>query len=150
MLALQSSSDTCNFLATTVLLVRLWFVRTRSVTRAACWDGGIRRLLPEMSYTATGFSNPVRVIFEAILKPALAEDRRATVAAHLREAIRRTRDEEHVVDRLVLKRLTKRTRAVAAQLARIHHGQLTLYVVYGLPALLTGFIIVALLRISSP
>jgi hypothetical protein len=77
----------------------------------------------------------------------MAEDRRALVANHFREAIRRTRDEEHVVDRLVLNRLTARAQAIAGQVARIHHGQLILCVVYGLFALLSGFIIVAALRI---
>ncbi|MBV8174502.1 MAG: metallophosphoesterase, partial [Verrucomicrobia bacterium] len=46
--------------------VMRWAVGRRTVSRRACWDGGIGRLLPEMTYTATGFSNPVRVIFQAI------------------------------------------------------------------------------------
>ena len=42
-----------------------------------------------MTYTATGFSNPVRVIFEAILHPAAGEDNTEAVARHFRTAIRR-------------------------------------------------------------
>ena len=52
--------------------------RHRRVVRQSCWDGGIRRLLPEMTYTATGFSNPVRVVFDAIQRPKTIEDRRET------------------------------------------------------------------------
>ena len=56
--------------------------RRRRVSRQRCWDGGVRRLLPEMTYTATGFSNPVRVIFEEILRPIAIVDTREIVAEH--------------------------------------------------------------------
>src|SRR5208283_2428223 len=36
--------------------------RARGLTRGAAWDGGLRNLTPGVTYTATGFSNPVRVI----------------------------------------------------------------------------------------
>ena len=42
-----------------------------------------------MTYTATGFSNPVRVIFDAIFRPTTVEDSRQTVGEHFRTAIRR-------------------------------------------------------------
>jgi hydrogenase-4 component B len=71
----------------TFVVVRFGFSRHRRITRQPRWDGGIRRLLPEMTYTATGFSNPVRVIFDAILRPAAVEDTRETVAEHFRTAI---------------------------------------------------------------
>lgn len=50
-------------LLVTFVIVRLWLTRIRRQDTGARWDGGLRRLLPEMTYTATGFSNPVRVIF---------------------------------------------------------------------------------------
>ena len=57
-------------------------------------------MLPEMTYTATGFSNPVRVVFQAIFRPNIIEDTRQTVGVHFRTAIHRRRDETHLVDRL--------------------------------------------------
>jgi len=57
----------------TWIAVRLG-TRRRSARRAPRWDGGLRRLLPEMTYTATGFSNPVRVIFRAVFRPRATED----------------------------------------------------------------------------
>jgi hydrogenase-4 component B len=72
------------------ILIRMVAVRRREVVRRTVWDGGIRRLSPEMTYSATGFSNPVRVIFEAIFTPTAVEDTRDTVAQHFRSAIRRT------------------------------------------------------------
>jgi hypothetical protein len=56
-----------------------------------------------MTYTATGFSNPVRVIFQAIFRPTIMENTRQTVAQHFRTAIHREREEVHIVERFVLK-----------------------------------------------
>jgi hypothetical protein len=44
----------------------------RRLRRGPVWAGGLRHLWPGTTYTATGFSNPVRVIFEAILQPRTA------------------------------------------------------------------------------
>ena len=52
------------------------------------------------TYTATGFSNRVRVVFRAVFRPNLVEDKRETVAIHFRTAIQRRREETHLVDRL--------------------------------------------------
>jgi hydrogenase-4 component B len=80
--------------ALALLLFLAWFVTTRltrrrSLVRNEVWAGGIPALLPEMTYTATGFSNPVRVVFQAIFRPNIVEDTRETVAVHFRTAIRR-------------------------------------------------------------
>ncbi|HEY6321783.1 MAG TPA: proton-conducting transporter membrane subunit [Thermoanaerobaculia bacterium] len=121
-------------------LVRVLAGRRRTIVRRGCWDGGIRRLLPEMTYTATGFSNPVRVIFQAIFRPTIIEDTRATVAEHFRTAIRRDADAVHVVDRLVLHPVRAGALAVARTLARMHHGRLNAYVAYTLLALVAALV----------
>ena len=69
-------------------------------------DGGLRRLLPEMTYTATGFSNPVRVIFDAVFRPTTVEDTSATVAEHFRTAIHRQMDRPHLIVRLFTNQLS--------------------------------------------
>jgi hydrogenase-4 component B len=120
---------------------RLIIARRRVVLRRAVWDGGIRRLLPEMTYTGTGFSNPVRVIFEAVFKPTTVEDTRQTVGKHFRAAIRRTRGENHVLDRLVLNPIADSALWVSNGFARMHHGFLNAYVLYGLGALIVALLI---------
>jgi hydrogenase-4 component B len=116
--------------------VRWAVARKRTVVRRPCWDGGIRRLLPEMTYTATGFSNPVRVIFQAIFRPTIVEDTRETVAEHFRTAIRRQSEVVHIVDRLVLEPGRALMLGIAYLLARMHHGQLNAYMAYALLSLL--------------
>jgi hydrogenase-4 component B len=123
------------FVALAILLLAGWFLvrrftRRRAVIRRPLWAGGIPRLLPQMTYTATGFSNPVRVVFQAIFQPNITEDTRQTVAVHFRTAIHRQREETHVVDRLFLQPVGAATRWIAGFLAGMHHGRLNAYVTY--------------------
>jgi hydrogenase-4 component B len=122
----------------TYVVIRVWLTRRRRLARRACWDGGIRHLLPEMTYTATGFSNPVRVVFQAIFRPTIVEDTRETVAEHFRTAIRRQSEAVHIVDRLALRPARELSLAIARSLAQMHHGQLNAYVAYVLLALLVA------------
>jgi hydrogenase-4 component B len=138
-------SPTYSIAALGVFIFILWIVVTRStqkrtVVRSELWAGGIPRLLPEMTYTATGFSNPVRVVFQAIFRPNIVEDTRETVAVHFRTAIRRRRDETHLVDRLFFHPIGDAVSWFARLLAGMHHGRLTAYVAYTL-----GFLVLILL-----
>jgi len=129
------------FVALAILLLLLWFVvmrftHRRAVVRRPLWAGGIPRLLPQMNYTSTGFSNPVRVVFQAIFQPQITEDTRQTVAVHFRTAIHRQREETHVVDRVFLQPVGAAVRGIAGFLAGMHHGRLNAYVTYALAFLL--------------
>ncbi len=104
--------------------------RRRVVSRQEVWAGGIPSLLPEMTYTATGFSNPVRVVFQAVFRPNVVEDTRETVAVHFRTAIRRRRDERPLVDRVLFEPLQATVHWLAAAAASMHHGRLNAYVAY--------------------
>jgi hydrogenase-4 component B len=123
----------------TYVILRLWLTRGRRSTRRERWDGGVRRLLPEMTYTATGFSNPVRVIFDAIFSPTTVEDMRETVAEHFRVAIRREKERVHLVDRMVFQPVRSATLLFAHGLALMHHGRINAYVTYAFVALLIVF-----------
>jgi hydrogenase-4 component B len=120
----------------TYIVIRLWLTRTRRLARRERWDGGVRRLLPEMTYTATGFSNPVRVIFDAIFRPTTVEDTSETVAEHFRMAIRREKERVHLVDRLVLQPVSFAMLWFAHSLAAMHRGRINTYVTYAFLALL--------------
>ena len=110
--------------------------RRRTVTRRAAWDGGLRRLRPDYTYTATGFSNPVRVIFHALLRPQTVEDSTEAVAAHFRTAVRRVVSDTHLTERLFLNPLVAVIRGLANALRAMHHGPVNAYTAYVLIALL--------------
>jgi hydrogenase-4 component B len=128
-------------LVATYVVLRLWLTRDRQLARRSRWDGGLRRLLPEMTYTATGFSNPVRVIFEAVFRPTMVEDTRETVAEHFRTAIRRERAEVHIVDRFVVRPVRAAAMGLARNLALMHHGRINAYIGYVLGVLLLAVLL---------
>jgi hydrogenase-4 component B len=112
----------------------------RRAARAPTWAGGLGPLPPEMTYTATGFSNPVRVIFDAIYHPTEVENERETIHEHFRSAIRRARQDVFLADRYFGRPLASAVRSLAALFARIHHGRLPVYVAYAI-----GTVVAALL-----
>jgi fumarate reductase subunit D len=99
-----------------------------------------------MTYTATGFSNPVRVIFTAVFRPTTVEDTRETVAEHFRTAIRREKEQVHLVDKLVLLPVMATAMWCARTLAKMHHGRFNAYAAYTLVALLTALVVFLLFQ----
>lgn len=130
-------------LGLTAGLVWLFAARHRKIERRPRWDGGVRRLLPEMTYTATGFAQPVRVIFEAILRPDIV-DRRENIGGHFQISIQRDREEVHLIDRLVLRPLSGAAQWIAGILARMHHGRINSYAGYALLTIV-AFLTIAIL-----
>jgi hydrogenase-4 component B len=110
--------------------------RGRALTRGAVWDGGLRRLGPQLTYTATGFSNPVRVVFSALLQPRTGEDSTEAVAQHFRTAIRREYSEIHIIDRWVLQPPIRGLGSLAQLARRMHVGNVNAYAAYVLLAML--------------
>lgn len=103
-----------------------------------CWDSFQRT---GITYTATGFSNPVRVIFEAILQPAKAEDSVEAGAQHFRTAIRRNHVDIHIVDRLLLDPSIASLRQLAAIARKMHVGHVNAYAAYVLLAMLLALVL---------
>ncbi len=122
--------------------VARFVARKRKTARFPTWSGGLSPVLPEMSYTATGFSNPVRVIFDAVFHPTEVENERDTIYEHFRSAIRRKREDVFWADRIVSAPMERAAFGIAALLARMHHGRLPAYVGYALGTLLLVLAIV--------
>jgi hydrogenase-4 component B len=127
-------------LAGSILVVRL-LTRTRTVMRGPAWEGGVRRLFPEMTYTATGFSNPVRVIFQAIFRPSTFDEMKETVAGHFRIAIKSQRQDIYILERAIFNPGARLAQFLAALLGRIHSGSVNLYAAYILISLLIVLLI---------
>jgi len=139
--------STSYMLVMLVLIIAVVFVafrlltRRRTLTRAPVWAGGLRRLTPGITYTATGFSNPVRVIFEAILQPSASEDSVEAVARHFRTAITRNHADVHIVDRLILDPTVYGIRRLAAIARLMHVGHVNAYAMYILLTMLLVLVI---------
>jgi hydrogenase-4 component B len=124
-----------------VFIIFRFLTRDRVFTRGAVWAGGLRHLAPDLTYTATGFSNPVRVIFGELLKPAESEESTEAVAVHFRTAIKREYTEVHIIDRFVLQPPIIILRGAAAITRRMHVGHVNAYAAYVLLALLAVLVI---------
>lgn len=142
--------STAYMLGVLALLIGTVFVAFRLIsprrllTRAPAWAGGLRRLTPAITYTATGFSNPVRVIFEAILEPSANEDNVEAVARHFRTAITRNRTEIHIVDRLIFDPTVASLRTLAGFARRMHVGHVNAYAMYILLTMLLTLLVGAM------
>jgi len=104
--------------------------RRPTARTAPVWDGGLRSLPPDATYTATGFSNPVRVVFDALLRPQRREDTARAVSEHFRTAVRLERDETHLLDRLVLHPIVAAFRWLGNRLRLMHQGSVNAYAFY--------------------
>ena len=124
-----------------IFIVFRLLTRYRGLARGAAWDGGLRHLSPGLTYTATGFSNPVRVIFAALLHPAASEESTEAVAVHFRTAIRRDYTEVHIIDRFVLQPPINILRNLAEVARRMHVGHVNAYAAYVLLALLIVLVV---------
>jgi hydrogenase-4 component B len=110
----------------------LWlFLARRAGTRLGpTWACGQAVLTPQMEYTATGFSKPIRMIFKALFRPRREVQREYDFSPYDAKSIRfESHVEEifqtriyHPVNRLVL-RLSLRLRALQA-------GSLQAYLIY--------------------
>jgi hypothetical protein len=89
-----------------------------------------------MTYTASGFSNPVRVIFDNILNPRAGEDSVEAVARHFRTAIVRNHTTIHIVDRWILSPPVEGLRSLAGVILKMHVGHVNAYAGYVLLAML--------------
>ena len=101
----------------------LWLALARKTKtrRGPTWDCGQRGLTPQMEYTATGFSKPVRMIFKALFRPRRDTQREYDFSPYFATNVRfESHIEEVFVQRLyrplriLIVRVSRRIRALQA------------------------------------
>jgi hypothetical protein len=97
-----------------------------------------------MTYTATGLSRPIWVVFRTVLSPRDPVDREEVVAKHFRVSISRQDVAPYVVDRLLLAPSAALALALAHWLAKMHHGSINAYIGYALVTVLAEMVLVRL------
>ncbi len=127
-------------------MVGIWFFSSRKQKThlVDVWDGGIKTLFPEMTYTASGFAQPIRVVFDAIFRPTVLEDRR-NVSGLFQAKIKKEIIHTHLVDKFILYPIIYIPRWCSRKLARMHNGELSAYTAYVFVVLLAGMLIIAYL-----
>jgi hydrogenase-4 component B len=112
------------------LVLWLFFGRRAKVRIGPTWDCGLRGLTPQMEYTATGFSKPIRMIFKALFRPRREVQREYDYSPYFAKTLKfESHIEEAFVTQLyrplnrTILRLSRRMRALQA-------GSIQAYLIY--------------------
>jgi hydrogenase-4 component B len=110
----------------------LWlvFARHAKTRRGPTWDCGQRGLTPQMEYTATGFSKPIRMIFKALFQPRRDVQREYDFSPHFATKLR---FESHV-EEVFVRRLYRPLRILVLRASRrvrvLQAGSIHAYLLY--------------------
>jgi hydrogenase-4 component B len=110
----------------------LWLIlgrRTR-VRRGATWDCGLQGLTPQMEYTATGFSKPIRMIFKALFRPRREVQREYDYSPYFATTIRFESHVEEVFEKRVYRPLNRLVLRVSRRMRALQTGSIQAYLIY--------------------
>ncbi|PYJ03697.1 MAG: hypothetical protein DME25_11500 [Verrucomicrobia bacterium] len=112
------------------LVLWVFFGRRTQVRVGPTWDCGLKGLTPQMEYTATGFSKPIRMIFKALFRPRREVQREYDYSPYFAKTLRfESHIEEAFVTRIyrplnrTVLRFSRRMRALQA-------GSIQAYLIY--------------------
>jgi hydrogenase-4 component B len=110
----------------------LWAVFGRGArTRLSpTWDCGLRGLTPQMQYTATGFSKPLRMIFKALFRPRREVQREYDFSPYFATTLRFESRMEEVFQRRIYRPANLGLLRVSRRVQALQAGSLRAYLVY--------------------
>lgn len=110
----------------------LWlvFARNSRTRRGPTWDCGQRELTPQMEYTATGFSKPIRMIFKALFRPRRDVQREYDFSPHFATKLRFESHVEEVFERRIYRPLRILILRVSRRIRALQAGSIHAYLLY--------------------
>jgi len=110
----------------------LWLVfgRKTKVRRGPTWDCGQPGLTPQMEYTATGFSKPLRMIFKALFQPHREVQREYDFSPYFAKTIRFDSHVEEVFERRIYRPVRLLILRAARRIRRLQAGSIHAYLLY--------------------
>jgi len=110
----------------------LWLVLARKAKtrRAPTWDCGQRGLTPQMEYTATGFSKPIRMIFKALFRPRRETQREYDFSPYFATNIRFESHIEEVFVQRLYRPLRISIVRVSRKIRALQAGSIHAYLLY--------------------
>jgi hydrogenase-4 component B len=112
--------------------VFLWLIfGRRARTRIGpTWDCGLRGLTPQMEYTATGFSKPIRMIFKALFQPRREVQREYDYSPYFARTLKfESHIEEAFVTR-IYRPLNRGILRLSRRMRRLQAGSIQAYLIY--------------------
>jgi hydrogenase-4 component B len=110
----------------------LWlvFARRTNIRRAPTWDCGLRGLTPQMQYTATGFSKPIRMIFKALFRPRREVQREYEFSPYFAKTIRFKAHVEEIFETHIYRPLNRWVLRISRRMRALQAGSIQAYLVY--------------------
>jgi hydrogenase-4 component B len=110
----------------------LWllFGRRTRVRIGPTWDCGLRGLTPNMEYTATGFSKPIRMIFKALFRPRREVQREYDYSPYFAKTLR---FESHIEEAFVTRLYRPLNRGIlrfSRRMRGLQAGSIQAYLIY--------------------
>jgi len=112
------------------LVLWLFFGRRTQVRLGPTWDCGLKGLTPQMEYTATGFSKPLRMIFKALFQPRREVQREYDYSPYFATTLR---FESHIEEAFVTRLYRPFKRAVlllSRRMRALQAGSIQAYLIY--------------------
>jgi hydrogenase-4 component B len=112
------------------LALWLLFARKTRTRTSATWDCGLRGLTPNMEYTATGFSKPIRMVFKALFRPRRDVQREYDFSPYFATTIRFESHVEEVFQTRVYRPLNRWVLRGSRRLRALQAGSIQAYLIY--------------------
>jgi hydrogenase-4 component B len=119
----------CCLMAVPLGLWALFGRRTTTRIRPT-WDCGLLGLTPQMEYTATGFSKPLRMIFKALFRPRREVQREYDFSPYFARTLRFESQVEEVFQTRLYRPLNRWVLSVSRRLRGLQMGSLQAYLTY--------------------
>ena len=110
----------------------LWlaFGRRARTRIGPTWDCGLQGLTPQMEYTATGFSKPIRMIFKALFRPRREVQREYDFSPYYATTIRFESHVEEVFQTRIYRPLNRLVLRLSRRLRALQAGSIQAYLIY--------------------
>jgi hydrogenase-4 component B len=112
------------------LVLWLLFATRAKTRRGPTWDCGLRGLTPQMEYTATGFSKPIRMIFKALFRPRREVQREYEFSPFFATTVRFESHVEEVFQTRIYRPLNRLVLRVSRRLRALQAGSIQAYLIY--------------------
>ena len=112
------------------LALRWYFGWGTKVRIGPTWDCGLKALTPQMEYSATGFSKPIRMVFKALFRPRREVQREYDYSPYFARTLR---FESHVEEPFVTRIYRPLNRAIvrfSRRMRALQAGSIQAYLIY--------------------
>jgi hydrogenase-4 component B len=93
-------------------------------------DRGLKGLTPQMEYTATGFSKPIRMIFKALFRPRREVQREYDYSTYFTKTLRFEAHVEEVFETRIYRPLNRLVLRFSRRMRALQAGSIQAYLIY--------------------